>query len=357
VATHAKAEESRPTVWIELGGQMEAISNGADPFTAPFMSAEPEPESYDDSIFLANQRPAHFSFGLQGRLVLQPHGSDWRFSASILYGRSHTKRHDHKEGEVQHYGYGVGPIFGGHPFAINAAAFADVVAPYSESHTVIDFAAGRDVGIGAVNGNSTISAGVRFAQFSSHSNVGISARPSIGYEIRPLANIPVATFDQYKLQGDTARSFRGIGPSLAWNASAALVGNSDAGEVTFDWGIDAALLFGRQKAKVDHSTHAYHLTQHECVAYRANGACRRYASGYPALYPARDLHNDRSKSVVVPDLGGFAGVSVKYPNAKVSLGYRADFFFGAMDQGIDVRDAETVGFHGPFATISIGLGG
>jgi hypothetical protein len=37
--------------------------------------------------------------------------------------------------------------------------------------------------------------------------------------------------------------------------------------------------------------------------------------------------------------------------------YRADFFFGAMDGGIDTAKKENVGFYGPFATISIGLGG
>ena len=51
------------------------------------------------------------------------------------------------------------------------------------------------------------------------------------------------------------------------------------------------------------------------------------------------------------------GVSVKYPNVKFSLGYRADFFFGAVDAGIDERRTKDLGFHGPFASISIGLGG
>ena len=60
---------------------------------------------------------------------------------------------------------------------------------------------------------------------------------------------------------------------------------------------------------------------------------------------------------VVPNLGGFAGFSVKYPNAKVSFGYKADFFFGAMDGGNDVRRVEDIGFHGPYASASIGLGG
>ena len=59
--------------------------------------------------------------------------------------------------------------------------------------------------------------------------------------------------------------------------------------------------------------------------------------------------------VIVPNVGGFAGLSFRYADAKVSFGYRADFFFGAIDGGIDARKSETLGFYGPFATISIGL--
>jgi len=61
--------------------------------------------------------------------------------------------------------------------------------------------------------------------------------------------------------------------------------------------------------------------------------------------------------VIVPNIGGFAGLSLRFPNAKVSFGYRADAFFGAMDGGIDARKTYDRDFYGPFATISIGLGG
>ena len=66
---------------------------------------------------------------------------------------------------------------------------------------------------------------------------------------------------------------------------------------------------------------------------------------------------DRSHSVAVPNVGGSMGLSFHYAAAKVSFGYRADFFLGAIDGGIDTHNSEDVGFHGPFATISIGLGG
>jgi hypothetical protein len=44
-------------------------------------------------------------------------------------------------------------------------------------------------------------------------------------------------------------------------------------------------------------------------------------------------------------------------NAKVKFGYRADLFLGAMDGGIDTAKKENVGFYGPFATVSVGIGG
>jgi hypothetical protein len=45
------------------------------------------------------------------------------------------------------------------------------------------------------------------------------------------------------------------------------------------------------------------------------------------------------------------------PNSEISLGYRADFFFGAVDGGLSTPEKETRGFYGPFAKISVGLGG
>ncbi len=66
---------------------------------------------------------------------------------------------------------------------------------------------------------------------------------------------------------------------------------------------------------------------------------------------------NRSRSVVVPNVGGQAAVSFRHGPARVSFGYRADFFFGAMDGGIDTRKTYNRDFYGPFATVSIGLGG
>jgi hypothetical protein len=66
---------------------------------------------------------------------------------------------------------------------------------------------------------------------------------------------------------------------------------------------------------------------------------------------------NRSRTVTVPNLGGYIGASMRYHNSKVSLGYRADTFFNAMDGGQETHKAYNRGFYGPYLNVSLGLGG
>ena len=141
-----------------------------------------------------------------------------------------------------------------------------------------------------------------------------------------------------------ARSFHGIGPSLSWNASVPLMDDPQNSELTFDWGLNAAILFGRQRAKVQHqATGQYRPT------------VKDPDRDVTVTYQPPPIDVTRTNTVTVPNVGGFAGASWRIQNFKVSAGYRADLFFGAMDGGIDARKNENVGFYGPFATISIGF--
>jgi hypothetical protein len=124
--------------------------------------------------------------------------------------------------------------------------------------------------------------------------------------------------------------------------SQTLAGNTHEDGLSFDWGVNAAVLFGRQKVKGSHKTSGIYMGNF------AAPPISRYSN------PTKFI--TRSRSVVVPNLGGFAGLSLRYTNAKISLGYRADFFFGAIDGGLDARDASNRSLHGPFATVSLGLG-
>jgi hypothetical protein len=226
----------------------------------------------------------------------------------------------------------------------------------------MDFQVGRDVGLGLFgrSGSSTLNLGVRFAQFVSHSHITINENPDWHFRSKyvgtlfpslPWTKVPGGQpFHSYAGNFDSARSFTGLGPSLSWKNAAPVVSGDDR-SVTFDWGVNAALLFGRQKARTHHQTTALYHDGH------GNPVISNPASYTTAYVHPNTPDHTRNKSVVVPNVGGFAGLSFRYDVAKVSLGYRADFFFGAMDGGIDARKTYDRNFYGPFATISIGLGG
>jgi hypothetical protein len=342
-------EDSHPSVWIELGGQLERIDRHDERYMPPFT----------DSLVQAGlispaeaQTPPRYGQGGEAKFVIEPQGSDWTFSAAIRYGRSNGAKHIHQQFS-SHYTYNI--IIGGHvvlsaPIAENR--FSDTHASNVESHALLDFNVGKDVGLGLFGryGTSNLSAGVRLAQFTSSSIANIFGRPDYNihsYLFVGRYHIPGGSHHDYHATGKLSRNFHGIGPTVSWDASVALLTDSDDERITFDWGAGAGILFGRQKASGNQTTSEYR--------YRwAGGGFNRHT--YNELYHHSDSH-DRDRSVVVPNVGGQAALSLNWPNAKVSFGYRVDFFFGAIDGGIDTQQSQDIGFYGPFATVSIGLGG
>jgi hypothetical protein len=384
----ASADEAdHPTFWIELGGQLEQIAGGHQTFTPPF--ALDIPSTFFSPISF--QKPLKNSFGGTGALSFEPEGTDWVFSAGVQFGRSNGTRHTHQQTAnaavpVHSKIPGPPPVPTLYPgkYVVNAGydfypkghvKFEDAQSQQSETHLVLDFQAGKDVGLGLFGGrgSSVISAGVRFAQFTSKANVSLRIEPDVHYPTAPITNFaqlrgfkyydPIH-FHDYAASENSQRSFHGIGPSLAWNGSTPLFGSSEQG-VSLDWGANAAVLFGRQKVRGHHqsTTRSYYGNHFQKKGVSRHG----YESGYfvyaslegyvpPYTHQARNSRDfSRSRTVVVPNLGGTAGLSFRYLNAKVSFGYRADFFFGAMDEGIDTRRTENVGFHGPYAAISVGF--
>ena len=64
---------------------------------------------------------------------------------------------------------------------------------------------------------------------------------------------------------------------------------------------------------------------------------------------------DRERNM--PNFGGYASITYRLQDVKLSLGYQADVFLGAVDGGIDVSRNYDRGFYGPFVKISLGIGG
>jgi len=354
------AESDPPTVWIELGGQLERVDAGEAQFVPPFIVATPRPMPETISPLSVGHAP-RFSIGGEGKISLVPNGTDWVFSVAIRYGRSNASQHLRQQSPyptralnqslVSHYSsQAVEPRFR------HALQFIDTEHRGSESHAIVDFQAGRDVGMGLF-GSRSISAlnlGVRFAQFASRSSTTFKSDPDAHPKYFTLPNgfktVRGGTYHSNAAAAAAARSFHGVGPSISWNGSAPVLSNAEAGGIALDWGINAAVLFGRQKARVHHQTTArYHKGKYS-LQYNSHA----YGT---TLYRHTPPDQSRSRAVVVPNIGGFAGATFRIENFKMSAGYRADFFFGAMDGGIDAAKKESREFYGPFATISVGFGG
>jgi len=354
-ASVACAEDGRPVLWLEFSGQAEAVSGEGQPFNLPFMHIDANPGVFDPISPLRVQKPPLFSFGGETTLSFQPEDSKWIFSAGIRYGRSNNNRVIHQETKGQliptssyYYQYFLGlgvPI----PRASGFLAYAEFRAHHRESHTILDFQAGRDVGLGLFGNGSTsmVSVGVRIAQFNSDASILIRARPDlVDSHFSGFLGKYDKDFHHYYLSGSSARSFHGIGPSVSWNNSTPLAGNLNDGELALDWGINAAVLFGRQRMKAHHHTTGYHHVPTGGKYHGANITHAYHTTGDPS----------RSRSVTVPNIGGFAAIAYHFQDAKVSLGYRYDTFFNAMDTGIDAAHKANMTFKGPFASITIGLG-
>jgi hypothetical protein len=345
-ASAASEDDSRPTVWIEVGSQFERMEDAQAMFAPTFVG---QASAVDQGVMIDAQRAPPYSIGGESKITFAPEATDWVFFASVRYGRSNSAKHLHHETAglpTQIWTFSGKPFVTVHP-AIRV--FGDDQANSEATNAVFDFQAGKDVGLGmfGAKGSSVVSAGVRFAQFTSRSDVTLHARPLYNvtkksspgkYRVYHNANA------HYTAVFHDQRNAHAVGPAVSWDASLPVTGSDNNTTLAFDWGLNAAVLFGRQHTRTQHQTGG---------AYRTG-----FLYGYMVhSYASPPVDHDRSRTVMIPNLGGFAGASLKFPNAKISLGYRADLFFGAMDGGIDTAKKENVGFYGPFATISIGLGG
>ena len=375
VSTGAACAEdsSQPQIWIELGGQAERVGDAPQLFSPSFFANTP---SADLGPMVKAQQPPPYSLGLDGKISFAPENSDWVLSAAIRYGKSGVRRHKHQQTPLPY----VKQYFGSNVFSQpGVSQFGDGQSNLTESHLVVDFQAGKDVGLGLFgsHGSSVVSAGLRFANFTANSNVILNARPynEIGpshhvmfqfYRSTPTPHY--ATFSYrfvdmfrhtYAGTMTTKRNTRSVGPSVSWNASLPVAGNSTDMTLDFDWGVNAAILFGRQRTQVKHKTSGEYFSQtgaHFKYHYTRSGGYVRGTVVHRGGYAHGPVMHTRSRNVSIPNVGGFVGMSLKLPNAKVSLGYRADLFFDAVDGGIDTRKEQNRNFYGPYASISIGLG-
>ena len=348
----AAEEDARPNVWIELGGQLSRLEDSSEIFSPDFPTARPD-------IFTPSEKfegPPRFGFDEVGKISIQPDRSNWVFSASVQYGRANKKDHVHQQTYPSNIRVKPAfflPTISKYP---RGERFADTNAQDNEQHLVLDFQAGKDVGLGMFgkHGSSVVSLGVRFAQFRDKSAVNLKSDPDwhfqkhVYYYYSYQVNYYAQPYHSNIASFQAERSFHGVGPSLSWTASAPVAGDPLDGELNVDWSVNAAILFGRQKTRVQHETTIRYNNYGYPIFPRVHSVLQTVSHTAP---PSRT----RTRNVTVPNFGGSIGLSWRLQNFKMSFGYRADFFFGAVDGGIETHKSEDRAFFGPYASLSIGF--
>jgi len=327
VSAAQAGDADHPLVWFEAGGAFDQLSTGNSLWLAPNTPATQTNPAPPFGTLPQIGYDANF------KLSLTPNDSDWMFSVSLIYGRSlrgHKTSHDQTYNTTNWFG----TSYGEKKYVYTNADFTNTQQRSEARHLILDFQAGKDVGLGMFGGKSTISAGIRWAKLDESASGHMSGATNAN------ASAFILDIPQTREVADflAKHSFNGIGPSLSWDTAVAFAGNLSDG-LSLDWGIDGALLFGKQQTRTNLHTKSTF-----------------YSSGSHHEIAHYTLSIERKKSVLVPNLGGFAGISWRLPNAKVSIGYKADFFFNVIDSGIYARKTEDRGFYGPFASVSIGIG-
>jgi hypothetical protein len=210
---------------------------------------------------------------------------------------------------------------------------------------MVDFTAGKEIGIGmfGAGGKGTIGGGVRMAQLDTDAFADLNMNANwVATHTNPRGAFAQQTWHLYEGVSKEHRSFHGWGPQVTWDADQPVWGVAESGQISIDWGLNAALLLGQQQ--VD-------LRQLE-----TDTPCSSTVAGCVLPTNAPQAVS-RSRHVVVPNLGGYVGASMRYHSSKISFGYRADTFFNAMDGGQAAAKSYGRGFYGPYLNVSLGLGG
>jgi len=348
------ADDRRPQVWVQLGGNFAQLSADMQPYEPQFASDNP-PLRTNLPLQQDVEKAAAAGFDWEGKLTIQPTDSDWVLKAGVRYGRSSVSKHLHQSLPPQTkdtlliasgfpaFNCSIAPPPIGYDGVCRAffQEFADAQGTIEDEHTMIDFTLGKDVGLGSFGqgAKSTLAAGIRMVRFTSDIKSAFDSDPLYAFDEPYRAKYHYLD----KATNEEHHSFNGIGPEVTWDGSMPVAGNASDGEVTLDWGVNAAVLFGRKKAS-------------------GSGEVLSTYCGYGTLSDCENIHQtphafSRSERATVPNLGGYIGASALYRNAKISLGYRGDFFFNAMDGGQDTAKSYNRGFYGPYLNVSLGLGG
>jgi hypothetical protein len=334
---------------IELGG-------GALKADAPYDPVKPEftdtlSPTLQSSVTRVQNKDLDWGDDREAKLTYAT--GPWRLSAGMRAGESNGGGHKVVVTEIGDSGCRFyAPCYP--PFGVvTGTNYVDADVRDHEKHTIIDFMVGREVGIGAFDLKSTLSGGVRHAQFE-------SATRFIGFAI-PDWNIPdshaatyyygqPSTHHRYETDITAQREFEGFGPVLSWDAARRIFGDDASGHLDVDWSLEGGVLFGKQKTFGTGAEHAQYFYGNFYYLHATTDQVG------PTVVTPPEIPK-RSKSVTVPMVTVALGLAYEVQRVKLSTGYRWERYFNVLDAGwAEHKDVDRT-IDGPYFKIAVGFGG
>jgi len=340
---------------VEIGGQVlrqdTPYSSLAPGFTSAFSDAIDPTQT--------QHRDLDWGDGREVRVTYKPAGSAWSSIAGVRYGRSNSgtsRLHSTEAAGPRHCLVDPDSFFGAicDPNSDKYTAYdiktgtnwSDSVTREREDHVLADFAVGHDFGIGALSaGQSRVSAGLRYAQFKSHTAATLDGVPNLTL-FDPFAYGPT-TFTHYRADIDAERKFKGAGPALSWDGGLRVWGDDQVGRVNVDGSLSGGVLFGKQTTAI---------TGTQGSAYTS----MKYGNFFGAVLPplaTTPINFARSTSVTAPFVDLSLGLSYEIQRMKVGAGYRWERYFNVLDGGSAEHKAYDRTIDGPYVRFSVGFGG
>jgi outer membrane receptor protein involved in Fe transport len=339
---------------VELSGQVQRHD-------APIAALAPDfTDAFSDAIdpTAVQRRDMDWGDGRDVRLTYRPASGPWSVSAGFRYGRTNSNT------PLTHVEEAAGPgrcisLYACDPdinpiYYRTGLNFSDSSARQREDYEIADFTVGRELGIGLTNGgSSTLSAGLRYANFQSTSHVSMEGIPDwylpnyFGKYVPGYGKYEYASSRHHYLASISAnREFEGTGPALSWTAAQPLFGGDEMGRVAVDWSATAGVLFGKQTTAV---------TGTEAEGYHWGKYSELFRVPTPVSTPL-DIA-PRSKSVSAPMVDVSLGLSYEIQRVKIGAGYRWERYFDVLDVGYDEHEDGDRTIDGPYFKIAVGFGG
>lgn len=235
VATKARAAESPGS--LQLWGEGGAIWSGGDPIlqsgiVAPISGLPGFPS-------------APYNFDLTPKVGWEAAGGfDYRFAASPWHVSGQFRYGEGRAHDQASAGGTFDPVLLGLLGVRSGNGFETTATDYRETRWLADLAVGRDV-IGTGRNALQVKGGLRVADFATRNDNDDLITQAFTFNPPIVAGgIPVSSISLTQdILIKTRASFLGAGPLIGLQGSVPLVGNW-----SFDYGGDAAILFGTQKS-------------------------------------------------------------------------------------------------------------